>query len=105
MVNNVLSVAKDCQIEGIRCNTVPPARIHTHFVAGFITENYSGQEAEIFKKLSKNTAWGRQFMYGLSVTEKKGENHAISILKIELQQVMEQISSEKISDFSSYLKK
>ncbi|PCH76634.1 MAG: short-chain dehydrogenase [Flavobacteriaceae bacterium] len=53
------SVAKDYLKEGIRCNTISPARIHTPFVNGFIAKNYPGQETEMFEKLSKTQPIGR----------------------------------------------
>ncbi|MEQ7800982.1 glucose 1-dehydrogenase [Pedobacter sp. ASV1-7] len=54
-----LSVAKDYMADGIRCNSISPARVHTPFVDGFISKNYAGQEAEIFEKLSKSQPIGR----------------------------------------------
>lgn len=54
-----LSVARDYMAEGIRCNSISPARVHTPFVDGFIAKNYAGQEAEIFDKLSKSQPVGR----------------------------------------------
>jgi hypothetical protein len=36
-----LSVAKDYINDGIRCNSVSPARVHTPFVDGFISKNYA----------------------------------------------------------------
>lgn len=54
-----LSVARDYMAEGIRCNSISPARVHTPFVDGFIAKNYAGQEAEIFDKLSKSQPIGR----------------------------------------------
>ncbi len=54
-----LSVAKDYMADGIRCNSISPARVHTPFVDGFIAKNYAGQEAEIFEKLSKSQPIGR----------------------------------------------
>jgi 2-keto-3-deoxy-L-fuconate dehydrogenase len=54
-----LSVAKDYIGEGIRCNCVSPARVHTPFVDGFIAKNYPGREAEMFDKLSKTQPIGR----------------------------------------------
>lgn len=53
------SVAKDYLDNGIRCNTISPARIHTPFVDGFINKNYPGKEAEMFEKLSKSQPIGR----------------------------------------------
>jgi L-lactate dehydrogenase (cytochrome) len=49
------------------------------------------------------TFMGRSFMYGVSALGKKGGNHTISLLKTELQQVMEQLCCEKTTDFSKYL--
>lgn len=54
-----LSVARDYMADGIRCNSISPARVHTPFVDGFIAKNYAGQETEIFEKLSKSQPIGR----------------------------------------------
>ncbi|GAB3172697.1 SDR family NAD(P)-dependent oxidoreductase [Telluribacter humicola] len=54
-----LSVAKDYLADGIRCNSISPARVHTPFVDGFIAKNYPGQEKEMFDKLSKTQPIGR----------------------------------------------
>ncbi|HLT51874.1 MAG TPA: SDR family oxidoreductase [Arenibacter sp.] len=54
-----LSVAKDYLGQGIRCNSISPARIHTPFVDGFIAKNYPGKEAEMFEKLSQTQPIGR----------------------------------------------
>jgi|SRR5579863_2548141 len=54
-----LSVAKDYINEGIRCNSVSPARVNSPFVEGFIAKNYPGKENEIFEKLSKSQPIGR----------------------------------------------
>ena len=54
-----LSVARDYLHEGIRCNSISPARVHTPFVDGFIAKNYAGKEAEIFEMLSKSQPIGR----------------------------------------------
>lgn len=54
-----MSVARDYLHDHIRCNSISPARIHTPFVDGFIANNYAGQEAEIFEKLSKTQPIGR----------------------------------------------
>ena len=53
------SVAKDYLAEGIRCNSISPARVHTPFVDGFIKNNYPGREAEMFENLSKTQPIGR----------------------------------------------
>ncbi|WP_298793957.1 alpha-hydroxy acid oxidase [uncultured Allomuricauda sp.] len=49
------------------------------------------------------TFMGRSFMYGVAALGKNGGNHTISILKTQLQQIMEQISCESTSDFPRYL--
>jgi 2-keto-3-deoxy-L-fuconate dehydrogenase len=54
-----LSVAKDYIGDGIRCNCISPARVHTPFVDGFLAKNYPGREAEMFEKLSKTQPIGR----------------------------------------------
>lgn len=54
-----LSVAKDYIAQGIRCNCISPARVHTPFVDGFLAKNYPGREAEMFEKLSKTQPIGR----------------------------------------------
>lgn len=54
-----LSVAKDYVKEGIRCNCISPARVHTPFVDGFLKVNYPGKEQEMFDKLSKTQPIGR----------------------------------------------
>lgn len=54
-----LSVAKDYVNEGIRCNCISPARVHTPFVDGFLAKTYPGREAEMFERLSKTQPIGR----------------------------------------------
>lgn len=54
-----LSVAKDYISDGIRCNCISPARVHTPFVDNFLAKNYPGKEAEMFGKLSKTQPIGR----------------------------------------------
>ncbi|UOB17787.1 alpha-hydroxy acid oxidase [Abyssalbus ytuae] len=51
------------------------------------------------------TFLGRTFMYGVSALGKKGGDHTISILKNQLQQVMEQICCENTNDFPLHLVK
>jgi len=54
-----LSVAKDYVKEGIRCNCISPARVHTPFVDGFLAKNYPGREQDMFEKLSATQPIGR----------------------------------------------
>lgn len=54
-----LSVAKDYIKDGIRCNSISPARVHTPFVDGFLAKNYPGKEQEMFEKLSQTQPIGR----------------------------------------------
>jgi L-lactate dehydrogenase (cytochrome) len=49
------------------------------------------------------TFLGRTFMYSVAALGKQGGNHAIGILKTQLQQVMEQLCCEKTSDFKNHL--
>jgi NAD(P)-dependent dehydrogenase (short-subunit alcohol dehydrogenase family) len=53
------SVACDYVDEGIRCNAVSPARIHTPFVDGFLEENYPDRTEEMFEQLSQTQPLGR----------------------------------------------
>lgn len=53
------SVAKDYLGEGIRCNCISPARVHTPFVDGFLAKNYPGYEAEKMKELAAAQPIGR----------------------------------------------
>ncbi|MDO9374733.1 MAG: SDR family oxidoreductase [Bacteroidota bacterium] len=54
-----LSVAKDYIHDGIRCNAISPARVHTPFVDNFLAKNYPGREEEMFDRLSKTQPIGR----------------------------------------------
>ena len=49
------------------------------------------------------TFLGRSFMYGVAALGKEGGNHTISILKAQLQQVMEQIGCERVKEFPNHL--
>lgn len=64
VLSMTLSVAKDYIAEGIRCNSISPARVHTPFVDGFIAKNYPGREAEMFEKLSRSQPIGRMAQPG-----------------------------------------
>lgn len=48
------------------------------------------------------TFLGRSFMYGVAALGTEGGNHTISILKTQLQQVMEQICCERVQDFERF---
>jgi L-lactate dehydrogenase (cytochrome) len=49
------------------------------------------------------TFMGRSFMYGVAALGNEGGNHTISILKTQLQQVMEQVCCERVEDFPRFL--
>jgi L-lactate dehydrogenase (cytochrome) len=49
------------------------------------------------------TFMGRTFMYGVAALGQQGASHTISILKTQLQQVMQQLCCEKVEDFPRYL--
>jgi len=53
------SVARDYIGQGIRCNAISPARVHTPFVDGFLARSYPGREAEMFDALSRSQPIGR----------------------------------------------
>jgi NAD(P)-dependent dehydrogenase (short-subunit alcohol dehydrogenase family) len=59
VISMTYSVAKDYLPFNIRCNCISPARVHTPFVDGFLAKNYSGQEKEMFQKLSQVQPIGR----------------------------------------------
>jgi len=46
---------------------------------------------------------GRTFMYGVGALGKEGGNHTISLLKIQLKQVMDQIGCYKVENFPQHL--
>jgi len=52
---------------------------------------------------AKFTFLGRSFMYGVAALGNRGGDHTISLLKTELQQVMEQICCEDVKDFPAHL--
>ena len=52
---------------------------------------------------AKFTFLGRAFLYGTAALGKRGGDHTISILKRQLQQVMEQICCHRVEDFPNHL--
>jgi NAD(P)-dependent dehydrogenase (short-subunit alcohol dehydrogenase family) len=54
-----LSVARDYLADGIRCNCISPARVHTPFVDGFVARTYPGRETEMMEKLAQSQPIGR----------------------------------------------
>jgi L-lactate dehydrogenase (cytochrome) len=52
---------------------------------------------------AKFTFMGRSFMYGVGALGKKGGAHTITMLKRQLQQVMEQVACERVEDFPKHL--
>jgi len=53
------SIAVDYVKQGIRCNCVAPARVHTPFVDGYLKNTYPGREQEMFQQLSEYQPVGR----------------------------------------------
>jgi NAD(P)-dependent dehydrogenase (short-subunit alcohol dehydrogenase family) len=53
------SIAVDYIKQGIRCNCVCPARVHTPFVDGYLKATYPGREPEMFRQLSAYQPIGR----------------------------------------------
>lgn len=54
-----LSIAKDYIQDGIRCNSISPARVHTPFVDGFLAKFFPGKEKEKFEQLAQTQPIGR----------------------------------------------
>ncbi|MFH4966999.1 alpha-hydroxy acid oxidase [Gaetbulibacter sp. M240] len=52
---------------------------------------------------AKFTFMGRSFMYGAAALGNKGGDHTISILKVQLQQIMEQLCCENLEDLPAHL--
>jgi 2-keto-3-deoxy-L-fuconate dehydrogenase len=59
VLSMTLSTARDYLGDGIRCNCISPARVHTPFVDGFVAKNYPGHEAEQMKRLAASQPIGR----------------------------------------------
>jgi 2-keto-3-deoxy-L-fuconate dehydrogenase len=59
VLSMTLSVARDFIAQGIRCNCISPARVHTPFVDGYLARTYPGREEEMFAKLSATQPIGR----------------------------------------------
>ena len=53
------SVALDYIHDGIRCNSISPARVHTPFVDDYLARNYPGKEKEMYDRLAKTQPVGR----------------------------------------------
>lgn len=49
------------------------------------------------------TFMGRSFMYGVAALGNEGGSHTISMLKTQLQQIMEQVCCERVEDFPRFL--
>ncbi|MBD0724702.1 alpha-hydroxy-acid oxidizing enzyme [Flavobacterium sp. L1I52] len=52
---------------------------------------------------AKFTFMGRSFMYGVAALGKKGGDHTMTLLKTELQQVMEQLNCATVEEFKNHL--
>ena len=59
VLNMTLTVARDYVKEGIRCNAISPARVHTPLVDGYLAKHYPGQEEEMYDQLAKTQPIGR----------------------------------------------
>ncbi len=59
VLSMTLSVARDYLHQGIRCNAISPARVHTPFVDGYLAKNYPGREADQMKVLAAAQPIGR----------------------------------------------
>lgn len=54
-----LSLAKDYIEDGIRCNCICPARVHTPFVDSYLEKHYADRKEEMFKELESHQPIGR----------------------------------------------
>ena len=59
VIGMTLTVAVDYLKDGIRCNCISPARVHTPFVDDYLEKNYPDKEQEMFEKLAKTQPIGR----------------------------------------------
>lgn len=59
VLSMTLSAARDLLADGIRCNCISPARVHTPFVDGFVAKYYPGREQEMFATLAASQPIGR----------------------------------------------
>ncbi|MEL6190436.1 MAG: SDR family oxidoreductase [Bacteroidota bacterium] len=59
VLNMTFTVARDYVQEGIRCNAISPARVHTPLVDGYLAKHYPGQEEEMYDQLAKTQPIGR----------------------------------------------
>ncbi len=53
------SIAKDYINDGIRCNCISPARVHTPFVDQYLEDHYPDRKEEMFEQLSNTQPIGR----------------------------------------------
>ncbi|MEM6318462.1 MAG: alpha-hydroxy acid oxidase [Bacteroidota bacterium] len=61
---------------------------------------------DIARTLASGAAFaflGRSFMYGVAALGKQGGHHTMSILKIQFQQIMEQLGCERVADLPRHL--
>ena len=49
------------------------------------------------------TFMGRPFMYGVGALGKKGGDHTISVIKVQLKQIMEQLACERLANLPNHL--
>ncbi|MEP4534587.1 MAG: alpha-hydroxy acid oxidase [Cyclobacteriaceae bacterium] len=59
--------------------------------------------ARVMASGAKFTFMGRPFMYGVGALGNEGGNHVISMLKIQLQQVMDQLCCKEVGDLPEHL--
>lgn len=59
--------------------------------------------ASVLAKGAEFSFLGRSFMYGVAALGRSGGDHTISLLKIQLKQIMEQLGCESTSDFPQHL--
>jgi L-lactate dehydrogenase (cytochrome) len=52
---------------------------------------------------AKFTFMGRSFMYGAAALGKKGGDHTMTILKVQLQQIMDQLCCERVENMYEHI--
>lgn len=96
------------QLDAGEASIKPLTRIARRFGDEIVVMQDSGIRSgpDVARALASGAAFtwmGRSFMYGVSALGKRGGNHTIAMLRMQLQQVMEQLCCEKVVDLPSHL--
>ncbi len=96
------------QLDAGEASIHPLTRIAKKYGDQIVVMQDSGLRSgpDIARSIASGAAFtwmGRTFMYGTSALGKKGGGHTIAMLKMQLQQIMEQLCCERVSDLPSHL--